>query len=95
MLSNNTTKRTFFYIQISISQMTKPVYKYDCTIKRSNGGVDLHLSVNADSDTKARLKALVIARTMKGTLVKIEKELAPFKLKDEKLNKLQEAMMLH
>jgi len=69
-------------------------YNYTFTIIRPEGNT-LTLSISSDSDIKARLKAKTIAKTMKGTLGKIEKVIAPYKTNDNKLNKIQEAMMSH
>ena len=74
--------------------MSNKQYNYTFTISRSEGNT-LSLSISSDSDTKARLKAKTIAKNMKGTVNKFVKELAPYKTKDEHLNKIQEVMMLH
>lgn len=70
------------------------VYNYTFSIIRPDGST-LSLSISSDSDIKARLKAKTIARTMKGAVGKFEKNIAPYKTKDEGLNKIKEAMLLH
>ena len=74
--------------------MSTNYYNYTFTIIRPEGNT-LSLSISSDSDIKARLKAKTIAKTMKGTVGKFVKQIAPYKTKDEKINKMQEAMMLH
>lgn len=71
-------------------------YLYTFTIIRSGGGLPLTFTYNDDSETKARLKAKALAKTMKGILnKKFVKTIAPRKTKDGKKNELQDALMDH
>jgi hypothetical protein len=69
-------------------------YNYTFSIIRPDGNI-LSLTISSCSDVKARLKAKTIAKTIGGTVSKLIKQIAPYKCKDDNLNKLQESMMSH
>ena len=63
--------------------MSQVYYNYTFTVLRSNGS-EMLFSFSTDSDTKARLKALVMAKKMNGSLKqKYQKKLSPYKQQDE------------
>lgn len=67
------------------------VYNYKYTIIKQSGA-EMSVTINAIHPTQADLKAKSIARLMKGKVGGSEKTKVPYKTKDEKLNKLLEAM---
>lgn len=74
--------------------MNSIYYNYKYEIIRPGGNI-LTVTVSSDGDLKASLKAKYIAKTMKGRVGKFTKEPAPYKTKDEKVNKILESMLQH
>jgi hypothetical protein len=69
------------------------IYRYTFTIDKGGNAPPLTLSISGDNDTRARLKAKTIAKQFNGTVKNFKKEKAPYKSKDEKVNKVQELLM--
>ena len=72
--------------------MSQAYYNYTFTVLRSNGS-EMLFSFSTDSDTKARLKARVMAKKMNGIVKqKYDKKLAPYKQQNEEKQNLMMKM---
>jgi len=72
-----------------------PSFNFTAKIQKENGTI-LKMTVSAESELRARLKAKQMANTFKGKFIGFEKiDEVPYEVKDKSKLDLQKAMFLH